>query len=96
MGNRTPQPWTDPSLEIGELRFALAKQAQWCWPDTHGEDRYVVMLGGLHMEMAMCQVLGSWLDGSGWTRALLEAGIVTSGTADLFLNALPRHVMHTR
>ncbi len=45
------------------------------------------MLGGLYIEMAMCQVLGYWLDGSGWTRALLEAGIVTSGRADSFLKA---------
>ncbi len=54
------------------------------------------MLGGLYIEMAMCPVLGYWLDGSGWTRALLEAGIVTSGRADSFLKALPRHIMHTR
>ncbi len=82
-----PNPGQIPVLEIDQPLFALAKQAQWCWPDIHGEDHYVVMLEGLHTEMAMCQVLGSWLDGSGWTRALLEAGIVTSGTADSFLKA---------
>ena len=34
---------------------------------------FVVMLGGLNIEMALWSVLGDLLDGSGWTTALSEA-----------------------
>lgn len=44
--------------------FALAKQVQWKWPMTHGEDKYVVMFGGLHIEMALWNTLGDLLEGS--------------------------------
>ena len=60
---------------------------QWKWPDTHGEDRYVVMLGGVHTEMAVWNTLGHYLENSGWTTALTQAGIASSGTADSFVNA---------
>ena len=32
------------------------------WPDTMGEDKCIVMLGGLHTEMAVLNILGEWLD----------------------------------
>lgn len=67
--------------------YALAKQVQWKWPDTHGEDKYVVMLGGLHTEMAIWSTLGDYLEDSGWTVALTQAEIASSGTADSFLKA---------
>lgn len=74
--------------------YALAKQVQWKWPDTHGEDKYVVMLGGLHVEMAIWNTLGDFLENSGWTAALTQAGIASSGTADSFLKAA--HLTRTR
>ena len=33
--------------------FALAKEIQWRHPDTMGDDRVVIMLGGLHIELAV-------------------------------------------
>ena len=45
------------------------------------------MFGGLHIEMAALRLLGDLLKGSGWTGALTEAGIATSGTADSLLSA---------
>lgn len=60
---------------------------QWNWPHTHGEDKYVVMFGGLHIEMAMWKTFGDFLEASGWTTALIQAGIASSGTADSFLQA---------
>ena len=60
--------------------YALAKQIQWSWPDL-SEEKFVVMLGGLHIEMVIQSMLGKWLEGSGWSSALAEAGIVTSGRA---------------
>ena len=74
--------------------FAICKKIQWCLPHTHGEDKILIMFGGLHIEKALWNALGSLLSGSGWTGALTEAGIVTSGTADSFLSA--SHITRTR
>jgi len=57
--------------------FALAK-----WLQSLGEQRFVVMLGGLHIEMALWGTIGDFL---GWTTALCEAGVATSRVAHSFL-----------
>ena len=46
---------------------------------------HVVMLGGLHIEMALWSTPGDVLEGSGWTSALTESEVASSGTADSFL-----------
>ncbi len=74
--------------------FALAKYVQWSWPQTLGEESFVVMFGGLHIEMAIWDTIGDFLDCSGWTSALCEAGVATSGIADSFLKAI--HLTRTR
>ena len=61
---------------------------------SHGEHMYVVMLGGLHTEMALWKTLGDVLEGSGWTTALTEAEVASSGTADSFLKV--SHLARTR
>ena len=47
---------------------------------THGEDKYMlyVMFVGLHMEMALWNTLGP----VGWTTALVEAVVASSGIVD--------------
>ena len=67
--------------------FARAKYIQWTWPTQYGEDKFVVVLGGLHIELVLWSMLGDYLADSGWTTSLIEAGIATSGTADNFLTA---------
>ena len=52
------------------------------------------MLGGLHIEMALWSTVGDFLDPSGWTTALCEAGIATAGVADSFLKV--SHLTRTR
>ena len=47
-----------------------------------GEDKLVVMLGGLLIELAVLKATGSWLLGSGWTEAVAQAGITTTGRAE--------------
>ena len=74
--------------------FAKAKFIQWSWPGTHGEDMLLVMFGGLHLEMGMWNMLGDYLACSGWTTALTDAGIATSGTAGSFLKS--SHLTRTR
>ena len=56
--------------------FALAKLVQWKWPDVYGESVHAVMMGGLHLEMALWNTLGDVLEDSGWTTALTEALLV--------------------
>ena len=74
--------------------FALAKFVQWSWPETHGEKHFVVMFGGLHIEMALWNTLGDLLEYLGWTTALCEADVASSGTANSFLKAF--HLTRTR
>ncbi|MES9881369.1 MAG: hypothetical protein ABW185_10860, partial [Sedimenticola sp.] len=74
--------------------FAKAKYIQWTWPNSHGEDKFVVMFGGLHLEMALWNMLGDYLKCSGWTMALTDAEIATAGTAEGFLKAA--HLTRTR
>ena len=72
----------------------LAKQIQWSWPDTYGENHFVVIFGGLHIEMTILKVLSDLLEGSGWTAALVQADIASTGAADSLLKA--SHVTRTR
>lgn len=83
-----------PVITVDQPLFVLAKMVQWRWPASHGEQVYVVMMGGLHMEMTLWNVLGDLLDGSGWTAALTEANVASSGVADSFLKAT--HLTRTR
>ena len=87
-------PCQIPVLAADQPLYALAKEIQWTWPDTHGEDHFVIMFGGLHIEMAMLKLLGDWLEDSGWTNAMVQADIASSGTANSFIHA--SHVTKTR
>ncbi|KAK4304447.1 hypothetical protein Pmani_023602 [Petrolisthes manimaculis] len=80
-------PGQVPVVAADQPIFATAKQVQWHWPDKYGEDKFVIMFGGLHIEMAALKSLGTLLQDSGWTTALTESGIATTGTADSFLSA---------
>ncbi len=81
-------------MAVDQPLYALAKQVQLAWPDTHGEDKYLIMFGGLHIEMAVLRALGTWLEDSGWTAALVQADVSTSGTADSYIKAT--HVTKSR
>ena len=87
-------PGQVPVITMDQPLYALAKQIQWNWPVTHGEDHFVVMFGGLHIEMAVLKVLGDLLEGSGWVEALVQAKVATPGTADSLLKAC--HVTKAR
>ena len=49
-------PGQKPVLAADQPLYAIAKQIQWTWPTTLGEDHFVVMFGGLHIEMAILKV----------------------------------------
>ena len=67
--------------------FTIAKQIQWEKADLYGDEKYVVMMGGLHVEMASLKMVGYWLDKSGWDSALVQADITSRGRGDVILKA---------
>ena len=83
-----------PVITLDQPLFAIAKMIQWKWPETPGEDKYVVMFGGLHLEMALWNTVGDLLQGSGWSTALTEAEVASPGVADSFMKAT--HLKRTR
>eukprot|EP00745_Piridium_sociabile_P027883 TRINITY_DN44892_c0_g1_i4.p1 TRINITY_DN44892_c0_g1~~TRINITY_DN44892_c0_g1_i4.p1 ORF type:complete len:307 (+),score=64.28 TRINITY_DN44892_c0_g1_i4:780-1700(+) len=80
-------PGQTPVITADQPLYALAKQIQWHWPEHYGEDKLVIMFGGLHIEMTALKSIGTLLKDSGWTSALVEAGVASPGTADSFLSA---------
>ena len=55
---------------------------------------FIIMFGGLYLEKALWTALGDFLTSSGWTAALTDANIATSGKAESFLEV--SHITHTR
>ena len=43
------------------------------------------MFGGLHIEMAALKSIGSLVQNTGWTSALVEAGVALSGATESYL-----------
>ena len=50
--------------------------------------------GGLHIDMAIQNMLGKWLASIGWTDMFLKAGIATVGRREALLKS--SHVKRTR
>lgn len=91
---RHVSPSQTPVIAVDQPLFALAKQIQWKLVNSHGEDKFIVMFGGLHIEMTAFKVLGKWLDGSGWTEILTNAGVASQGVVDSFIAC--SHLKRTR
>ena len=78
-----------PVIALDQPLFALAKQIQWSLAE-YNKDRFVVMVGGLHIEMAAFKMLRKWVSGSGWADATCNSGVATQGVAESFLTASHR------
>ena len=51
-------------------------------------EKNVILIGGLHIEMAMIKVIGIWLDGNGWSYVMTSANVTAEGrTAGLVKGA---------
>lgn len=74
--------------------YALSMQLKFAYPNEFGDNNIIVMMGGLHIEMAALKAIGHWLDGSEWNEVLVDANIATSGTAQSFLQGV--HVTKCR
>ena len=60
------------------LYMHLQNKSSGNWPATYGEQQFVVMFGGLHIEIAALKTLGDLLEGSGgWTGVFVQANIAT-------------------
>eukprot|EP00795_Rhopilema_esculentum_P009827 gene9827-18400_t len=75
-----------PVVAADQPLYALAKQIQGQWPE-YGENKFVIIFGGPHVEMERLGSVGSMLQGSGWTAAIAEAEVASSETALSFLSA---------
>ena len=78
-------PGQIPVITVDQPLYSVVKQIQWNWPDTYGGDKFVIIPGGLHIEMATLSTLGNWLEDSGWCNALSQAAIASPGVANGFL-----------
>ncbi len=87
-------PGQIPVVVVDQLLYAIAKQLQWSWPESHGEEKVVMMMGGLTIEMNWLKLLEDWIDGSGWTSSLVQADVTTAGRTDAMLTGA--HVTRTR
>ena len=47
-----------PVVAMDQPLYAVAKQIQWNFPEKYGERRFVIMFGGLHIEMAFLKAIG--------------------------------------
>lgn len=90
---RHVNPSQAPVIALDQPLFAIAKEIQWKLAD-YNEDQFVLMLGGLHIEMASFKMIGKWMTGSGWTDVLCNAGVATQGVSESFLTA--SHIARTR
>ena len=79
-------PGQTPVIAADQPLYALAKRMQWKWPE-YGEDKFVIMFGGRHIEMAALRSIGTLLRDSGWTSAIVEAEVASSGTTESYLSA---------
>lgn len=61
-------PGQVPVLTMDQPLFALGKRLHWNFPESLGEDHYVLLMGALHIEMAILHrpMIDSWLQDSGW------------------------------
>ena len=81
-------------ITLDQPLYTLAKHIQWSWPDTYSENHFVVIFGGLQIEMTIIKILSDLPQGSGWTASLVQADIVSTGATDSLLSA--SHVTRTR
>lgn len=50
-------PGQIPVRTCDQPLFAIGKSIQWTWPEQYGEDKFVIVLGGLHIEQAAWSAL---------------------------------------
>ena len=67
--------------------YAICKQLQLQHKETLGEDKLILKIGDLHVEMLIISILAVLLNCSGWAEALSDARITTPGRAEGLANS---------
>ena len=67
------KPQEVPMLEVDQPLYNITKKMQRTFPKIFREDKFVVMLGGFHIKIALRTTMGDMLHASGWPEALTEA-----------------------
>ena len=82
-------PGQTPVIPFDQPLYAISKQLQFQWNFTNQceQERFVIMLGPLHIEMAFLSALGDLVEGSGWTAVLQNARITRPGVAQALLTS---------
>ena len=73
--------------------YTIGKQIQWRYPEEYGVGKILLIMGGLHIEKQLEQILGSYFNGSDLTD-LLVLSTVMSNSDKAFLGG--RHISKTR
>ena len=87
-------PGQTPVLGADQPLYAICKQLQWQFPESLGEDKFVIQLGALHIEDKCQLMMGKMLRGSGWDTVLAQADVLSSGRAQSALS--DHHIKRTR
>ena len=66
--------------------YAIGKQVQCLYTDEYCDHKVLLMIGPLHIKMNFLNLLGNWLESSGWTESLVETKITSPGKAESFLS----------
>ena len=53
-------PNETPVVALDQPLYAIAKLIQWNWSDIYGEEKFVIMMGTLHIEMTALKTLGMY------------------------------------
>ena len=73
--------------------YKLAKKIQIKYKEDVGEDKIVLIPGGMHIEKIVWEILVQLLEESGWTTLLTNADIASSGRSRTFISVF--HIYRT-
>ena len=85
-------PGQQPVITADQPVYALGKQVQWMFPVEFID--VVWVMGPLHIEMVFLNLLGDWLNGSGWCTIFEKSKVGTPGKIESFLKG--NHVKRSR
>ena len=66
--HRALHPNQLPVITADQPVYALGKKVQWLYPDIYGEDKGLMMMDPLPIEMAFLSLIGDWLESTGWSK----------------------------
>ena len=73
-----------PVINVDQPLLAKMKQLQWSMDTLYGEDKFVLLHGGLHTELTPYKCQNHWLEGSGWVEVIQESKLASVGVVESF------------